>query len=151
MPRQQRSQRLSLVLDLISREEETERIALGELQARARQAEIKVQELINYQRQYQNELKATGNKGPGARFIQNYHVFISRLGVAIEQQEQQLALLAQQLNQQRQKWQTVYYKKSNMKDYIARCRQAEQRADEKKQQRDLDDAVYRRTFRQSDH
>lgn len=152
MPQQPRSKRLGLVLDLISREEEAERKVLGDLQARARQAETKVQELIDYQRQYQSELRDSGNqgKGPSAHLIQNYHVFISRLGNAIEQQEQQLVLLGQQLNRQRQKWQVVYQKKNNMSDYIASCCQSEQLIEAKKQQRDLDDSVYRRSFKHPD-
>jgi flagellar protein FliJ len=149
MAQQKRSARLGLVLELISRKEETERAALGELQAGIKQAEMKVQELVNYQRQYQAELLEQGNKIPTGRHIQNYHVFISRLGVAVEQQQQQLLLLRQRFEAQRQQWQLVHQKKTNMSDLVERCRLDERKAEDKQQQRDIDDTVYRRALYRS--
>ncbi len=149
------SERLGLVMELIVREEEAERRALGEFQAQIKSAELKVQELVSYQRQYQDELRGQGKKGAAAagstiRNLQNYHVFISRLGVAIEQQEQQILLLKQKLEVQTQKWRKIYQKKSNMADYIDRCRREEDYQADKKQQRELDDAVCRRSFYRSE-
>ena len=146
MPEAKRSDRLAIVLSLMSREEEAERKAMGELQAKIRQCETKVVELIDYQRQYQNELRQSGKKGTSLHNIQNYQVFISRLGSAVEQQQQQIQLMQAQLDQQTKKWQQIYQKKNNMLSFIEQCRQEEAYAADKRQQRELDDAVCRRAF-----
>jgi len=143
MPQVRRSQRLSLVLDLLSREEETERAAFGEIQASIQIAENKLEELINFQQQYQAELKKSAGIDSSVRHLQNYHIFISRLGAAIEQQHQQLMLLRQRVDVQRKKWQLAYQKKSNMGDLITRCRNDEQVFEDKKFQREMDDAICR--------
>ncbi|AZZ90971.1 flagellar export protein FliJ [Hahella sp. KA22] len=146
MAEKKKSQRLSLVLDLAERDEENERKKMGEIRRRVEQAEGKLEQLVAYQRDYQDELRGTQNGVRSVRHIQTYHVFISRLGSAIEQQQQQLLLLKQQLSQQTEVWRAAYQKKNNMQDFIDRCKKEEAYYEDKKQQRNLDDAVGRRAY-----
>ena len=144
-----RSQRLKIVMDMIHREEEQERKKLGEFRTLLQTAEAKIEQLVAYQRQYQDELRASHATVQSIRHIQTYHLFISRLGTAIEQQQQQTLLIRQRMDAQTLVWQQVYQKCKNMEDYIERCRQEEQLDDDKKEQRSLDDEVNRRAFNKS--
>ncbi|WP_020410472.1 flagellar export protein FliJ [Hahella ganghwensis] len=147
MPTQKRSQRLQIVLDLIAREEDQERQLLGQIRTQMQASEDKIEQLIAYQRQYQEDLKSNSASVKSVRHIQTFHVFISRLGTAIEQQQQQSLLLKQKLEAQTGKWQAVYQKKKNMEEHIERCRQEETLEEDRKEQRRLDDAAYRRAHK----
>ncbi|OZG72887.1 flagellar export protein FliJ [Hahella sp. CCB-MM4] len=147
MPTQKRSQRLKIVLDLIDREEEQERQALGQIRSQLHASDAKIEQLIAYQRQYQEDLRSTSSSVKSVRHIQTFHVFISRLGTAIEQQQQQSLLLKQKLEVQTGKWQMVYQKKKNMEEFVDRCRNEEQIEEDRKEQRQLDDATHRRPHR----
>ncbi len=147
MPTQKRSRRLQIVLDLIAREEDQERQLLGQLRSQLQASDAKIDQLVAYQRQYQEDLRSTSASVKSVRHIQTFHVFISRLGTAIEQQQQQSLLLKQKLDVQTGKWQTVYQKKKNMEEYIERCKNEEQVEEDRKEQRQLDDAAHRRPHR----
>ncbi len=144
-----RSQRLKVVIDMIHREEDQERQKLGELRTQLQAAEAKIEQLVAYQRQYQNELRASHATVQSIRHIQTYHLFISRLGTAIEQQQQQTLLIRQHMDAQTLVWQKIYQKRKNMEDYIERCRTEEQLEDDKKEQRSLDDDISRRAFKKA--
>jgi len=144
-----RSQRLKIVMDMIRRKEDQEGKKLGELRAMLQTAEAKIEQLIAYQCQYQDELRASHTTVQSIRYIQTYHLFISRLGTAIEQQQQQTQLIRQRMDAQTLLWQQAYQKCKNMEDYIERCRREEQQEDDRKEQRNLHDDINRRAFNKS--
>lgn len=102
----ERAKRLSPLLKLAAKAEQEALIYLGSLQQKLRTEEQRRTELINYQREYQDNFKAQGAKGiSGAQLIQ-HQAFMSQIDGAMQKQAQHLSAIEQQIL----KAKSVYYK-----------------------------------------
>lgn len=145
----QRSQRLQVVLDLELRREDD---AL-EVMARAReqwdQAVQRLQELHQYHLDYQEQLRAASRGRVMASQLQGWQLFISRLADAITQQEQRVADTLAQFEQTRDAWREVHERRRGVERFIAECRNQERRDEDRREQKQLDEAANNRFARKT--
>lgn len=138
-----RSKRLAVVLSLEERREQT---AL-ETMATAREAwEVqhqRLQELQQYQQEYRNQVRGSQQGTVPVSRLQGWQAFIAQLDQVIQQQEKQLAQAQARLEDCRRTWQQAYERRRGIEKYIAACRNQEQRAQDLKEQKLLDEAAGR--------
>jgi len=144
-----RSQRLQVVLDLELRRED----GALEVMARAReswdQETQRLDELRNYHREYQEQLRAASRGQVSAGQLQSWQHFISRLANALTQQEQRVQEAMGQFEQSRENWRQIHERRRGMERFISECRDQERRADDRLEQKQLDEAASNRYARQN--
>ncbi len=141
-----RSKRLQVVLALAQRKEEDALKAMQSAQNTLTQQNQKLQELVQYQQEYQQALREAYQNGATAASCSTYQHFLSQVGGAIEQQQQITLLAEQQLMKSRQHWQTLHEKQRGMGDLIDRFREEEDKALDKREQKMIDELSQRKRF-----
>ena len=86
-----RSKRMRPVQQLAQSREQKAVQKLGQSQQHLQAQQAKLEELRAYRDQYARDFEAWGGAGLGAIRMQDYRVFLSRLGEAIRQQETAIA------------------------------------------------------------
>ncbi|MDX1757579.1 MAG: flagellar export protein FliJ [Marinobacter sp.] len=142
-----RSKRLEVVLNL---EERREQAALDELTAarqRVDQLRQHLDQLRRYQADYREQMRQ-GQQGvvPVSR-LQGWQAFIAQLNQVVAQQELQLQSALKAFEECRAKWQQAYERRRGMERYIASCREREQRAEDAREQKAMDEAAARAVTR----
>ncbi|SFM17033.1 flagellar export protein FliJ [Marinobacter zhejiangensis] len=138
-----RSKRLEVVLTL---EERREKAALEKL-AEARQGwerhRQRLDELRSYHADYREQIRRGQQGVVQVRQLQGWQAFIAQLDQVIAQAERQLEQAARVMEESRKVWLLAYERRRGMDKYIVRCREQEQRTQEAKEQKQLDDAASR--------
>lgn len=139
-----RSKRLDVVRTLEARREKT---ALEQL-ATARQfwqdQQQRLQELRRYQADYREQMRNSQLGGSvTVTRLQGWQAFIAQIDQAIAQQERKLQRAQEQLDTSRAAWQQAYERRCGMEKYVARCRDQEQREQDAREQKQMDDAATR--------
>ncbi|OEY67067.1 flagellar export protein FliJ [Marinobacter sp. X15-166B] len=136
-----RSQRLEVVLTLERRREQE---ALEQL-AKAREAyqtmQQRRQELEDYQRDYCAQLRESQLGVVAVNRLQGLQAFVAQLNQVLAQQQQQLDQADARLAECRQHWQQAYQRRRGMENFIASCRQQEQREADRREQQEQDEAA----------
>lgn len=134
-----KSERLTPVLKLeeMKEQEAVRRYA----QARSRLAEEsqKLQQLVEYSKEYQEMIEERGRAGIAAEQLHSYHHFLNKLSQAISQQQQQLLLVQQEAEQQEQLWLRQRGATINMDNLISRYVADEKLTADRKEQKELDE------------
>ena len=139
-----RSKRLQVVLDLAKRKEDEALKAMQASQGNLKQQQDKLQELVQYQQEYQQALRNAFSTGATAANCATYQHFLTQVGGAIEQQQLVVTLAEEQLNKVRLHWQSLYEKQKGMGGLIDRFRDEEDQALEKKEQKMIDELSQRK-------
>lgn len=139
-----RSKRLQVVLDLAKRKEEEALKALQVAQGSLNKQNHKLQELTQYQRDYQQALRDAYKTHATAESCATYQHFLAQVGDAIEQQQQAVALAEQQFDNVRMHWLTLHEKQQGMGGLIDRFRDEEDRELDKKEQKMIDELSQRK-------
>lgn len=138
-----RSKRLDVVRTL---EERREKTALEQL-ATARQfwqdQQQRLQELRRYQADYREQMRNSQQGTVTVTRLQGWQAFIAQIDQAIARQELKLQRAQEQLDKSRAAWQQAYERRRGMEKYIARCRDQEQREQDAREQKQMDDAATR--------
>lgn len=144
---QKRSQRLQIVLQMAEQKEEEAQQELAKIQKQLRTEQDKLEQLQQFQQEYQNSLRAhTGQRISPAQY-QTLTAFISRLSVAIQEQRRQIEFVDTLVARAQDKWRELYQKRKNMGEFIDRCRGEEAREEDKREQRLLDEAAMQAALR----
>ncbi|MCP5335041.1 MAG: flagellar export protein FliJ [Oceanospirillaceae bacterium] len=102
----ERAKRLAPLLKLAAKAEQDALLYLGQLQQKLKQEEQRRADLLNYQREYQQNFKEMGSKGiTGSQLIQ-HQAFMTQIDSAMQKQAQHLSIIEQQIL----KAKSVYYK-----------------------------------------
>lgn len=136
-----RSKRLQVVLDLEMRREDEALEVLARAREHWDQATQRLKELRQYQLDYQQELRAAAQGRVKATQLQGWQRFISRLGAAISQQQQQVDQTRSQFEQTRDAWREVHERRRGVERYIEECRRQEQRDEDRREQKEMDEAA----------
>lgn len=99
-----KSKRLQPVIKIARGDEEAAARELGEYRKVVDQHEAKLIELRHYHEEYLLRLSEAGRNGMNIAQINDYRGFISRLAVAIKQQETLVEECQQQLDEKNQVW-----------------------------------------------
>ncbi len=138
-----RSKRLEVVLGL---EERREQAALEELTAarqQVQQLQQRLEELQRYQADYREQMRQGQQGVVSVSRLQGWQAFIAQLNQLLAQQELQLQGAVKTFEACRAKWQQAYERRRGMEKYITGCREQEQRAQDVREQKAMDEAAAR--------
>ena len=138
-----RAQRLLPVVDMA---QTTEREAVGKLrqyQHALQQAQQQLQNLQQYRDDYQQQWIDKGQTGVSGQWLMNYQRFLSKLEVAIGQQEQSLAWHQNNVSVSQAAWQQAYARLEGLRKLVQRYREDAQKIADKQEQKLLDEMAQR--------
>ena len=139
-----RSKRLQVVLDLAKRKEDEALKALQVAQGSLIAQKQKLQELTQYQRDYQQSLREAYQTQATAESCATYQHFLAQVGDAIEQQQHVVELAEEQFDKVRKHWLTLHEKQQGMGSLIDRFRDEEDKELDKKEQKMIDELSQRK-------
>lgn len=99
----------------------------------------KLQQLLDYSREYENQATKEGRKGIYATRLQSYHKFISRLNDAVAQQEASVLAARTELQVKETEWLEQRGTAKSMANLIERFETQEKRVIEKQEQKTSDE------------
>jgi len=134
-----RSQRMAPVLKYEQFKEDQAAQTWSDAQMRLFQEQQKLQQLQEYVQGYHDEVGLVSGQATTALRIRNYHAFISRLNMAIEQQQQQVNLVQAEVQQLEQQWLQQYGSRKGMEKLVGKYQTAELIAEDKQEQKEQDE------------
>lgn len=140
---QSRADRLSVVLDLAERQKQAADRYLADSQQRLQQAEAQQIQLQNYMLEYQQQFTQAGQQGLTTDQLMQHQAFIGRLEQAMRQQKETIRVAAQQLEQVKQHWQTVYARYKGIDKLTEKARLSERQLLDKREQQQIDERSQR--------
>jgi len=134
-----KSKRLDTVRTVSAQREKAAAESVGQARKQLSQAEQQLSALSTYRNDYRQNLVNLGSEGVSVMMFRDYRTFLNRLDVAIDQQNQRLDTMGKQLNRALDEWAKANGKLKAMDSLIARVRQEEEKLEDKREQRILDD------------
>lgn len=139
-----RSKRMQPVEHVAKGREQDAMYKLGQSQQYLDAQRAKLKELCAYRDQYANDFAASGENGFSATRVQDYRVFLGRLGEAVRQQEALVAQCEAQHEQTRQQWVTSRSHSQAIGKVIERYRAEENIVQERREQQEQDERSQRK-------
>ena len=133
------SQRLRPVARVAQQRERDAARRLGNDLRHAEQQQKQLDDLIEYRDQYVADFKAAGKQGLSVVQLRDYQLFLRRLDSAIMQQRQALVNSRQHCAQSQAEWQHQQGHSKMIDKVGERREQAENRRQDAREQRELDD------------
>jgi len=140
-----RSKRMQPVQRVAQNREQNAVQKLGQSQQNLDAQQARLEELRAYRDQYARDFERSGGSGLDATRIQDYRVFLNRLGEAIRQQETLLEQCCSQHEQTRQQWVETRTHSQAIDKVVHRYRRDERRQLERKEQQEQDERALRLT------
>lgn len=138
-----RSKRMQPVQQVAEGREQDAMHKLGQSQQYLDAQRAKLEELRAYRDQYTRDFADSGEGGVNATRMQDYRVFLNRLGEAIRQQEALLAQCENQHEENRRQWVDSRSHSQAIDKVVQRYRSEEQQVRERREQRELDEHASR--------
>lgn len=101
--------------------------------------ETKLAELLRYRSEYLEQFQHKGKTGISASQLQQYQHFISQIDTAIEQQQEVVRASKMELAQRQQQWRSKDSEKRAINNAVNRFRKKEIKAQDQKEQHELDE------------
>jgi flagellar FliJ protein len=146
---QSRAARLAPVIAMAERAEREAALQLGHCQGLLRQAEVQLGELERYRGDYQQQWITEGQRGVSGQWLMNYQRFLSQLETAIGQQRQSVAWHRANLDKVREVWQQRYARLEGLRKLVKRYLEEARLAEDKREQKLLDELAQRISGRDS--
>ena len=134
-----RSRRMAPVQRLVVDREQSAVRELGERQQELVAQEARLQELLDYREQYARAFQDSGSSGLGARNLQDYRIFLSRLNEAIGQQQVVIQQCREQQQQTHRNWLEARTRSEAIGKVMDGYRHDEQRLQRRQEQKDTDE------------
>ncbi len=134
-----RSKKLQPVADLARQNERTAARQHGDVLRELQQHENQLNELLNYRQQYLTALNTAGQTGLSAVQLQDYRLFIKRLDIAINQQQQNVNLERQNCEFSQNSWMDKRNRSKMINKVVSSRQKTESQEQEKQEQRELED------------
>ncbi|MCY1503378.1 Flagellar FliJ protein [compost metagenome] len=138
-----RAARLAPVVEMAERAEREAARMLGRCQGQLTQAEMKLGELERYRADYQQQWLEEGRRGVSGQWLMNYQRFLSQLESAIGQQLQSVKWHRDNLDKARAAWQQRHARLEGLRKLVQRYLDEARAADDKREQKLLDELVQR--------
>ena len=138
-----RAARLAPVIDLAERAERESAKLFGQGQAQLSQAEGKLGELRQYFADYQQQWLSQGSQGVSGQWLMNYQRFLSQLETAIGQQRNTMEWHRQNAERAKETWQQRYARLEGLRKLVERYREEARLAEDKREQKLLDELAQR--------
>lgn len=136
-----RSDRMQPIKDLADRSERDAGAVVAAARRVVEEREAQLAQLRAYREDYAR--RAAHEGAADAVRLQNYHAFLARLGDAVRQQEEFVALARQDLERKTALWQEKRVEAASLAKVVDRLASAEQRAAERQDQRETDERASR--------
>ncbi|TBU95405.1 flagellar export protein FliJ [Phytopseudomonas dryadis] len=146
---QSRAARLAPVVEMAERAEREAALQLGRAQGLLSQAQGKLGDLERYLEDYQKQWINEGQQGVSGQWLMNYQRFLSQLDTAIGQQRQSVAWHRHNLDQVREVWQQRYARLEGLRKLVQRYLDEARLAEDKREQKLLDELSQRLPRRDS--
>lgn len=140
-----RSQRMAGICQFTGNKEQEAAKVLGECTQRMEMQQKRLADLEQYRLEYSQQITTAGGNGLTISTYQNMQAFMGNLSRAIEQQKAILNQVQTEYERKKNLWLEARNKNKALNQVTDRYRQQEEMADEKKQQREIDDRFSRQT------
>ena len=142
-----RAQRLRPVQDIVEDAQKRLAQSVAAFEKRVLEGENKLQELIRYKAEYEQQFSQRAGRGIGATDLRDYQAFLARLGEAIKQQQALVNRARSEHQAERVKWQEAL-KRSRALNHVVEQWQAEERhVKDRRDQRESDERAQRKVSR----
>lgn len=139
-----KSKRLSPVLKMAERNRQMAEQALARAQQQLLEEQGKLKQLLELVQGYENQSRLEQSTGTQASGLIRMQQFLSKMQQAIEQQTQQVVISQQMMAHSTGLWQAAQGRYKAMSSLIERHQEAEYRAEDKQQQREIDELMQNR-------
>lgn len=138
-----RVERMELVKKVADDFERRKAEALAAGERRVAESEKKLSDLEAYRASYVEDFAVRAKAGINGAAARDYQVFLGRLDEALQQQQQQVMSMRSRRDAERQSWQDAAQRAEAISHTVKRWESEEQRALEKREQRDSDERSQR--------
>lgn len=139
-----KSRRMQPVQHVAKGREQDAMVKLGQSQQFLDVQKTKLEELRSYRDQYARDFAASGESGVNAIRLQDYRIFLNRLGEAVRQQEALITQCENQHKQTRQQWVESRTHSQAIGKVVERYQAEEHVAQERREQKEQDEHTQRR-------
>lgn len=108
------------------------------------QKQQQLDQLRQFKQEYEDRLGTVGQQGMGARQLQDYRLFLSKLNQAIDQQVQNVQQAQESLDEAREKWQQDAQRTSAFDKLVEQHRRLQLEASNKAEQKQADEQTLTR-------
>jgi len=133
-----RSKRFEPIQEVVERSAQELSRGMGEAAGRVADLERQLEQLKRYRDEYLAKPLAAGGSVDAVR-LQNYRSFLERLGAALRQCEEALALARAEYERRRAEWSEKRIEAESLSRVVERYRTEERRAEDALEQREADD------------
>lgn len=134
-----KSERLEPIKQIAANHEQDAATELGKSQRALNEHEQKLEQLINYRGEYAKLFHAHGSRGMDGSQLQAYQTFIGQLDIAIKQQREMIIRANNERDVKREEWKVRHTRTQALDKTVDRMKQTERKADDTKEQKELDD------------
>lgn len=139
-----KSKRLQPVLKLAERNRQMAEQALGQAQRQLSEELQKLEQLQNYQRDYEQQAREQQARGAQPGQLVRLQEFMSKMQGALQQQMEQVVISQQMMNQAKGLWQVAQGRYQAMDSLIDRHKVTEAQLEDKKLQQAIDELMQNR-------
>lgn len=144
---QSRAARLAPVVAMAERAEREAAMQLGHCQGLLRQAEVQLGDLERYRGDYQQQWITEGQHGVSGQWLMNYQRFLTQLETAIGQQRNSVEWHRTNMDKVRETWQQRYARLEGLRKLVKRYQDEARMAEDKREQKLLDELSQRLSTR----
>lgn len=148
---QSRAARLAPVVVMAERAEREAALQLGHCQGLLRQAEVQLGDLERYRGDYQQQWISEGQRGVSGQWLMNYQRFLTQLEGAIGQQRNSVDWHRANMDKVRDIWQQRYARMEGLRKLVKRYQDEARQAEDKREQKLLDELSQRLLARDSQY
>ncbi|EJN35800.1 MULTISPECIES: flagellar export protein FliJ [unclassified Pseudomonas] len=138
-----RAARLVPVVDMAEKAEKAAVQRLGYFQGQVKVAESKLADLNAFRLDYSQQWIVRGSTGVTGQWLLGFQGFLAQLDTAVDQQRQSLVWHQNNLEKARDAWQQAFARVEGLRKLVQRYRDEAQRAEDKREQKLLDELSQR--------
>nr|WP_257031467.1 flagellar export protein FliJ [Pseudomonas moraviensis] len=138
-----RAARLAPVVDMAEKAEKTAVQRLGYFQGQVKVAESKLADLHAFRLDYSEQWIVRGSTGVSGQWLLGFQGFLAQLDTAVDQQRQSLQWHQNNLDKARDAWQQAFARVEGLRKLVQRYLDEAQRAEDKREQKLLDELSQR--------
>lgn len=139
-----RLKRLTPIMDLADTRENEAAQAFGQSQQKLDQARKGLSSLKSFRENYAERFQQSGNQGLGVQQLTEYRAFLSKINVAIGEQEKVVQLAEAELLARKAAWEDAHRHTLGMQKIMDKLRTEETWQEQKREQLELDERASRR-------
>ncbi|MCY0110830.1 MULTISPECIES: flagellar export protein FliJ [Pseudomonas] len=138
-----RAARLAPVVDMAEKAEKAAVQRLGYFQGQVKVAQSKLADLHAFRLDYSEQWIVRGSTGVTGQWLLGFQGFLAQLDTAVDQQRQSLVWHQNNLEKAREAWQQAFARVEGLRKLVQRYREEAQRAEDKREQKLLDELAQR--------